>query len=102
MTYAIDEQTAAWVVRIFHWFVVDKRSIRWIARELNRLGAPKDHRATTKYWHHQQVGALLRNKEYVSTWPWGQNKNVRNPLTGQISQEGRPPEECEKLAPRPE
>jgi site-specific DNA recombinase len=96
MRYVIDEETAAWVKRIFRWFVIDKPSIRWIARELNRLGAPKDHRATTKAWHHQQVSALLRNKKYVGIWPWGQNKNVRNPLTGQISQEDRPPEECEK------
>jgi hypothetical protein len=49
MTYVIDEATAPWVLRIFHWFVAEKRSLRWITRELNRLGAPKDHRATTKH-----------------------------------------------------
>ena len=30
----------AWVIKIFYWFVVERRSLRWIARELNRLGAP--------------------------------------------------------------
>src|SRR5262249_5478634 len=64
--------------------------------ELNRLGVPKDHRATTPHWHHQQVAALLRNKKYVGVWPWGRKKHVRNPLTGQVAQESRPADECEK------
>ena len=96
MTYLVDDQTAPWVIRIFHWFVAEKRSLRWITRELNRLGAPKDHRATTKHWHHQQVADLLERKKYVGLWPWRQKKNVRNPLTGQVSQEDRPEEDCDK------
>jgi integrase/DNA invertase Pin-like site-specific DNA recombinase len=96
MTYVIDEATAPWVTRIFHWFTVEKRAVRWIARELNRLNAPKDHRATTKNWHHQLVTELLKNKKYVGVWPWGEKKNVRNPLTGQVVQEDRPSEESEQ------
>jgi site-specific DNA recombinase len=94
MAYEIDPETAPWVVHIFNWFVVDMCSIRWITRELNRLNAPKDHRATTKYWHHQQVTALLKRKKYIGIWPWGEKKNVRNPLTGQVSQEDRCDEDC--------
>ncbi len=94
--YVIDPETAAWVDRIFHWFVHQRRSLRWIARELNRLGAPKDHRASTKEWRHQYVPRLLQNKKYVGKWPWGQKKNVRDPLTGKIRQEDRSPDECEK------
>jgi DNA invertase Pin-like site-specific DNA recombinase len=94
MTYTVDDTTAPWVIRIFHWFAVEKRALRWIAAELNRLGAPKDHRATTRHWHHQQVAALLSRRKYVGIWPWGQKRNVRNPLTGQVSQEDRPEEEC--------
>lgn len=94
--YAIDDDTSAWVLRIFHWFVKERRSLRWIARELNRRGAPKDHRATTKRWHHQQVAELLACEKYVGIWPWGAMKNSRDPLTGKIRQESRPPEECEK------
>ena len=45
--YVIDPVAAAWVVQIFQWFALEKRSMRWIAHELTRLGAPKDHRATT-------------------------------------------------------
>jgi site-specific DNA recombinase len=96
MTYVIDERTAPWVFRIFHWFVVELRSVRWITRELNRLGAPKDHRSTTKTWHHQQVTDLLKRTKYVGKWPWGQMQNVRDPFTGKVSQENRPAEECEK------
>jgi len=67
--YLIDVETAAWVVRIFHWFLIDKRSLRWIARELNRRGAPKDHRATTKHWHHQQVSRLLETRNMSASGP---------------------------------
>jgi DNA invertase Pin-like site-specific DNA recombinase len=96
MRYVIDDMSAQWVKRIFNWFVVEMRSLRWIAQELNRLGAPKDHRSTKKYWHHQQVAALLQRQKYVGIWRWGEKKNVRNPLTGQVSQEERPEEDCQK------
>jgi hypothetical protein len=96
MAYIIDEQTAIWVIRIFSWFVHDKRSVRWITRELNRLGAPKDHRSSTPHWHHQQVTQLLKNSKYIGVWPWGRKKNVRNPLTGDVRQEERPYEESKQ------
>jgi len=96
MAYAIDEVTSSWVVRIFHWFVRDRRPLRWITRELNRRSAPKDHRATTKHWHHQSIADLLANEKYVGIWRWGEMKNTRDPETGQIRQEPRAEEECEK------
>jgi len=96
MTYVIDEFEAAWVIRIFHWFVVERRSLSWIVRELNRRGAPKDHRATTKYWHHNLVAGVLSSSKYIGTWPWGEMKNVRDPMTGIVHQEPRSEEECEK------
>jgi len=95
-TYVIDPETAAWVPRIFNWFVRERRSLRWIMRELNRLRAPKDHRATTAQWRHQYLPKLLKNRKYIGWWPWGEKKNVRNPLTGAISQKDRSPEETEK------
>lgn len=94
--YVISPETAAWVARIFHWFVHERRPLRWIARELNRLGAPKDHRATTKPWRHQYLLRLLRNRKYVGQWAWGRKKNVRDPLTGNLRQEDRPLEESDK------
>ncbi len=96
MKYVIDDATSPWVVRIFHWFVKDRQSLRWIVRELNRRGAPKDHRSSTRDWHHQQVADLLANVKYVGIWPWGQMKNTRDPETGAIRQEPRSDEECEK------
>ena len=96
MSYQIDPVTSTWVVRMFYWFVRDHRSLRWITRELNRRRAPKDHRATTKDWHHQQVAGLLGRVKYVGSWPWGEKKNVRDPLTGSLRQDERPEEECEK------
>ena len=96
MQYAIDPTTAPWVGRIFHWFVVERQSLRWITRELNRLGAPKDHRATTKPWKHTYLPRLLSNPKYIGIWPWGQKQNVRDPSTGDIRQADRDPEKADK------
>ena len=95
MRYVIDPVSAAWVVRVFHWFVVEERSISWIVRELNRQGAPKDHRSTTAQWYHGLVVSLLSREKYVGTWPWGEKRNVRDPETGDIRQKYRDEEECQ-------
>lgn len=96
MTYVIDDVTSPWVIRIFNWYVKDRRTLSWITRELNRRGAPKDHRSSTKHWRHQQVADLLASVKYVGIWPWGEMRNTRDPETGAIRQEPRPEEECEK------
>lgn len=95
MTYQIEPVAAGWVRRIFDWFVRERRSLRWITQELNRLGAPKDHRATTKLWHHTYLPRLLQNRKYIGIWPWGKMKNVRDPETGDVSQEPRPEDETQ-------
>jgi hypothetical protein len=100
MQYVVDPDTAAWVVRIFHWFTVERRSILWITRELTRRNAPKDHRATTTAWHHSYVRGVLGNSKYVGVWPWGKLANRRNPMTGRVRQEPRDDQECEKWVRR--
>lgn len=92
--YIINEEHARWVRLIFHWFVQERQSLDWIARELTRRQAPKDHRATRPNWHHDYVKRVLRNRKYVGVWPWGRKTNVRHPLTGQVWQEDRPIEEA--------
>ena len=99
--YVIDPETVAWVARIFHWFVRERRTLRWIARELNRLAAPKDHRSTKPNWRHQYLPRLLRNRKYLGWWGWGKMTNVRNPLTGKIHQEERTGGIREVAAPLP-
>lgn len=96
MRYIIDLEHATWVQRIFHWYVVELRSLRWIAAKLNELGAPKDHRSSTPHWHHQLVSALLKRTKYIGQWPWGISKNVRDPSTGKVHQEKRSPTETDK------
>jgi len=93
MRIFLNEEHARWVVQIFEWFVNERRSKPWIARELTRLKAPKDHRATTPQWRACYVTALLRNQKYIGLWPWGLKTNVLNPVTGKISQEDCSPEE---------
>lgn len=94
--YVVDETTTPWVLRVFNWFACERRSLRWITRELNRRRAPKDHRSSTPRWHHQQVARLLANVKYVGSWPWGEQQNVRDPLTGKLRQRERTEEECEQ------
>ena len=97
MMYVIDTEKAAWVARIFHWFVREKRTLRWIARELNRLRAPQDHRAAKKKgWRHQYLPRLLGNRKLIGEWPWGEKMNIRNPLNGNVRQKDRGVEECQK------
>ncbi|HEY2785811.1 MAG TPA: recombinase family protein [Fimbriiglobus sp.] len=88
---------AKWVRLVFHWYVVDRRHPIWIARELNRLGAPKDHRAKTPEWRGQYITSLLRRKKYIGIWKWGEKTNVRNPLTGKVRQEKRSVAEVAKF-----
>ena len=82
--------------RIFGWFVHEQRTIGWIVKELNRQRVPKDHRSQKPDWRHPNVINLLRSPKYIGRWPWGQRQNVRNPLTGQVSQEERPEEDCQQ------
>lgn len=96
MIYVIDEETAPWVLRIFNWFVLERRNITWIVRELNRLKAPKDHRSSTPDWRHELVVGVLESEKYIGVWPWGENTNVRDPETGKIRQVPRDEEECEQ------
>lgn len=96
MVYVVDEVTAPWVLRIFDWFVKERRSLGWITRELNRRRAPKDHRSTSNLWHHQLVAGLLSSPKYIGVWPWAEMQNTRDPLSGKIQQEPRSEEECEE------
>ena len=90
MVYAIDEDQAVWVRRIFTWFVEDRRTIGWIVSELNRLQAPKDHRSTTPAWAYGLVISVLRSQKYIGRWQWGVRTNMRRPSDGRVTQKRRP------------
>ncbi len=94
--YVFCEDTAAWVERIFVWFVVDNWSISEIARELTRLRVPKDHRSTNPVWSTPNVHSILENEKFIGRWSWGIMENERDPETGKISQKLRAEEETEK------
>lgn len=91
--YVIAPEEAEWVRRIFHWYVVERMSLRSIVIKLTQLKAPKNHRSSTSTWHRSIVIRILRSPKYIGLWPWGKLKNVRNPLTGKVHQEARPEEE---------
>jgi site-specific DNA recombinase len=73
----VHEAEAAWVRQVFAWFL-EERSIAWIAKELTRQGASKDHRASAVGWHHQQVRRMLANEKDIGRWTWGATTTVRN------------------------
>jgi DNA invertase Pin-like site-specific DNA recombinase len=91
--YAVDEEKAIWVKRIFDWYVNENKSLQWIAKELTRLNVPKDHRATTTLWHRAIVKRILSNRKYLGIWTWGQTRSERNPITGKIRCFPNSPEE---------
>ena len=89
MVRVIHPEQAEIVLQVFRWFVKEQRSLGWIARKLNELGAPKDHRSSTADWHHALVRNLLRREKYIGRWPWGKMKNLRDPETGKVFQKER-------------
>ena len=89
----IYEPHASWVRKIFHYFAEERRSLSWIARELTRLGVPKDHRSLTTKWTQDLVRKRLRSLKYIGIWSWGKKTNVRDPSSGAVRQEDRPLEE---------
>ena len=72
----IDEVAARWVRQIFAWFVA-LWSIGAIARELNRLGAPRVRRQKGP-WTAQHVRRILGNQKYIGVWGWGDTMTIRN------------------------
>ncbi|QDU52728.1 recombinase family protein [Gimesia panareensis] len=94
--YVINQEHADWVSQIFTWYVDEGMSIGQIVKKLNQLKAPKDHRSSSKEWHHDLVVNLLSNPKYIGDWPWGEMQNVRDPETGIVCQKPRSEEECEQ------
>ena len=86
MRIIIDHELAKWVIQIFVWFAVERRSMQWIASELTRLGVPKDHRSSTPGWHHDYVKRILTREKYIGVWVWGRRRNKRNPTNGKVVQ----------------
>ncbi|WP_459556848.1 recombinase family protein [Lacunimicrobium album] len=94
--YIINPEHAQWVEQIFYWFVDERRTIRWIVKELNRLKVPKHVRATSQEWNHSLVISVLTNAKYIGEWSWGETKVVRDPETGKVSKDYRSESEYEK------
>ena len=62
-------EEAKWVEQIFYWFVLDRKSIEQIAKELNRLKVPKSQRkgetVKAREWYATTVADMLRNTVYT-------------------------------------
>jgi DNA invertase Pin-like site-specific DNA recombinase len=72
----IDEETAEWVRRIFHWFVVDRLPMARILERLNDQAVPCGPKSDGTYWTHQALHYLLTNPCYRALWAYGRGRNV--------------------------
>jgi DNA invertase Pin-like site-specific DNA recombinase len=72
----IDEETADWVRRIFHWFVVDRLPKARILERLNDQAVPCGPKADGTFWSDHALTYLLSNECYRGQWAYGRGKNV--------------------------
>jgi site-specific DNA recombinase len=95
--YEIHEEQAAWVKKIFEWWVSGK-SYRSIAFQLNALGVPSS-RGTT--WAISAVKVILENDMYRGQVIWNRKQWVKDPDTGKRLYRKRPESEW-IITPAPE
>ena len=73
---AIDEEAAAWVRKIFVWFVVQDLSISEIVRRLNAEHVPLPVTAHKRRFSYGIVRRILENPRYRGQWPYGETEVV--------------------------
>ncbi|HVK08987.1 MAG TPA: recombinase family protein, partial [Gemmataceae bacterium] len=73
---AIHSEEAAWVRRIFAWFVTDRLPMARILELLNAEQALLPPKAFAGYWTHQALRYLLENPCYRGEWAYGRGENV--------------------------
>ncbi|MBL9015585.1 MAG: recombinase family protein [Myxococcales bacterium] len=96
--WAIDEDTAPIVRRIFDMFDQGGYSYRAIADRLNRehVPAPRNNGRGGKHgngWSHVSVRAILTNEKYAGRWRWNTSKWIRVPGKKARRQLARPESE---------
>ena len=67
---------AAWVLKVFRWYVNDRLPRAEIIRRLNMAGAPLPPRAMTGRWTDLAVRTLLKNTRYRGLWKYGETESV--------------------------
>lgn len=68
----IDPDAKPWIEKIFNWYVVDGKSLDWIARELNdEADAPAPAKSLTGLWTHALVRTHLMKPAYRGFWCYG-------------------------------
>lgn len=82
----INEEQAKSVRQVFQW-VIEKRSYRWIANELNRLCVPTLHggnwTTSTICGNSQNAHTgILNNPIYIGKKYWNRTEQIHNPVTG--------------------
>jgi hypothetical protein len=89
--YEVDPDAAAWVRKVFAWYVEERLSIAAIVQRLNDdASAPLGPKAVSGRWTRLAVRLLLANPRYRGLWVYGRTKNVwqsRKDYTRQVPRE---------------
>jgi len=72
----VDDETAGWVIKIFHWYVVDRVIMARILERLNDQAVPPGPKSDGTFWTAQALHYLLTNPCYRGLWAYGKGKNV--------------------------
>jgi hypothetical protein len=87
--WAIDDDAAAWVRRIFDWYTSRELTFAAIVRRLNTERAPLPPRCQTGRWTELAVKALLGNRRYVGDFAYGRKEAVWQAKEGYSRQYAR-------------
>jgi site-specific DNA recombinase len=72
----VDPLASTWIVKIFHWYVVEGKSRNQIAQELNDdPSAPAPAKSLTGLWTPRLVTQHLKNPRYIGYWLYGEYEN---------------------------
>ncbi len=95
----IDEDTAKWVRRIFHWFVVDKYPMAAMKRMLREQNAPIPPKCLGG-WTRLAVRLVLLNRRYIGDYSYGWKEAVWQAKQGYVRQFPREKPRMEKWIER--
>ena len=72
----IHPELSVWVIRIFHWFVVDRLPLARILERLNDQEVPPGPKSDGSFWTEQALHYLLSNESYRGLLSYGAGEYI--------------------------
>lgn len=89
----INDEEAAIVRKMHHWFAVEKVSIRRITQRLNELGVGRGGKAKSRIWLQIHVRKILKSRRFLGHRWRNETMVVRDPDTRRREIKAQPPGE---------